>query len=248
MKKCLTTFLALIGVLGVAGAAQAGSVIIDAVGGPIMLKSGDLSTLLSAGGLNDFTTPENKAVCAALSADGVVTNGMITFLLADTADGLSFITLVDDATVEGESGDLNLLGMSSTAPSSTEYWINDLGYDILDIDDPFGITTTASGTFEWGDNRGDAFAWSNLQDGDGVTFNFEKMEGQALVEDEPFQFVTWNGDAWQVVETAGWSNITAIGQFAFSFVTIVPLPAPVLLGLAGLAGVAVYRRRRMLAA
>jgi hypothetical protein len=246
MKKCLITFLALIGMFGVAGTAQAGSVVIDAVGGPIILRSGDLADLLSAGALNDFTTPENKAVCDVLRADGVATDGMITFLLADTSDGLSFITLVDDAAAEGESGELNTLGMSSTAPSSTEYWINDLGYDILDIDDPYGINTTASGMFEWGDNRGDAFAWSNLQDGDGVTFNFEEMEGQALVDDEPFQFVTWNGDAWQVIETAGWSDIAAIGQFAFSFVTIVPLPAPLLLGLAGLTGVAVYRRRRML--
>jgi hypothetical protein len=213
-----------------------------------MLKSGDLNDLFSAGELNDFTTLENKAVCDALKTDGVTTDGMVTFLLADTADGLSFITLVDDATMGGDSGELNLLGMSSTAPSSTEYWINDLGFDIMDIDDPFGINTTASGTFEWGDNRGDAFAWSNLQDGDGVTFNFEEIEGGALVEGEPFQFVTWNGDAWQVVETAGWSNMAAVGQFAFSFVTIVPLPAPVLLGLAGLAGVAAYRRRRMAAA
>ena len=247
MKNCLATFLTVIGGLGVAGAAHAGSVIIDAVGGPITLRSGDLSGLFTAGDLHDFTTPENKAVCDALLADGIATDGMVTFLLADTSDGLSFITLVDDAAAEGDPGELNTMNMSSTAPSSTEYWINDLGYDILDIDDPFGITTTASGTFEWADNRGDAFAWSNLQDGDGVTFNFDEMEGGALARAEPFQFVSWNGSAWQVIETAGWNEWATIGQFAFSFVTVVPLPAPLLLGLAGLAGVAIYRRRRLAA-
>ena len=247
MKNCLATFLAVIGGLGVAGAAHAGSVIIDAVGGPIIIRSGDLPGLFTAGELHDFTTPENKAVCDALGADGISTDGMVTFLLADTSDGLSFITLVDDAAAPGDPGDPNTFGMSSTAPSSTEYWINDLGYDILTIDDPFGINTTASGTFEWFDNRGDAFAWSNLQDGDAVTFNFEELEGGALVEWEPFQFVTWNGSAWQVIERAGWTEWVAIGQFAFSFVTVVPLPAPLLLGLAGLAGVVVYRRRKLAA-
>jgi hypothetical protein len=242
MKSSHVMILAMIGGLGLTGAAQAGSVVIDAVGGPIMLKSGDLSGLFAGADPHDFTPTENRDVLHALQADGISTNGMITFLLADTSDGLGFITLVDDDTVGGDPGPANLLGMSSTAPSSTEYWINDYGYDILTIDDPFGITTTASGTFEWFDNRGDAFAWTNLQDGDGVTFSFEEMEGSALVGGDVFQFVTWDGDAWQVVETADW---TEDGQFAFSFVTIVPLPAPLLLGMAGLAGVACYRRRKL---
>ena len=237
MKKCCVTILATFAGLSLAGAAQAGSVVIDAVGGPIMLKSGDLPGLFTDGALHDFTSVENKALCDSLRADGVTTDGLITFLLADTSDGLSFITLVDDANVGGDQGNPNLVGMSST-----EYGINDLGYDILDISDPFNITTTASGTFDWFDNRGDGFAWSNLQDGDGVTFSFERMAGEALVAEDTFQFVNWNGDAWQVVDTANW---TENGQFAFSFVTIVPLPAPLLLGLAGLAGVAVYRRRKL---
>jgi hypothetical protein len=242
MKKCSVMILAAIAGLTLTGAAQAGSVVIDAVGGPIMIKSGDLPSLFTDGGLHDFTSVENKALCDTLRADGVTTDGLVTFLLADTSDGLSFITLVDDANVGGDQGNPNLIGMSTTAPSSTEYWINDLGYDILDISDPFNITTTASGTFDWFDNRGDGFAWSNLQDGDGVTFSFERMEGEALVAEDTFQFVTWDGDAWQVVDTANW---TEDGQFAFSFVTIVPLPAPLLLGLAGLAGVAAYRRRKL---
>jgi len=240
MKNSHVMILAMIGGLGFAGAAQAGSVVIDAVGGPIMLKSGDLSGLLAGADPHTFSSPENRDVLNALQADGISTDGMITFLLADTSDGLGFITLVDDDTVGGDAGPANLLGMSSTALSSTEYWINDYGYDILSIDDPFGITTTASGTFEWGENRGDAFAWTNLQDGDGVTFSFEEIEGSALVGEDPFQFVTWDGDGWQVVDTADW---TENGQFAFSFVTIVPLPAPVLLGMAGLAGLAIHRRR-----
>ncbi|MDY7108395.1 MAG: hypothetical protein SYC29_07130, partial [Planctomycetota bacterium] len=233
MKTRHLTLLAVIGSLGFAGAAQAGSVVIDAVGGPVMLKSGDLSGLLAGADPHTFSPDENRDVLQALQADGISTNGMISFLLADTSDGLSFITLIDDDTVGGDPGPANLVGMSSTAPSSTDYWINDYGVDILDVSDPFGITTTASGTFEWFENRGDAFAWSNLQDGDGVTFSFEDIETAALNEEDPFQFVTWDGDEWQVVETADW---TENGQFAFSFVTIVPVPAPLLLGVAGLAG------------
>jgi hypothetical protein len=242
MKTRHLSLFAIIGVLGIAGAAHAGSVVIDAVGGPIMLKSGDLSGLLAGADPHTFSSEENRDVLEALQADGISTDGMISFLLADTSDGLGFIALVDDDTVGGDPGPANLIGMSTTAPSSTEYWINDYGYDILNIDDPFGITTTASGTFEWFENRGDAFAWTNLQDGDGVTFSFEKMEGEALIGEDPFQFVTWNGDGWQVVETADW---TENDQFAFSFVTIVPVPAPLLLGVAGLAGVAIHRRRKI---
>jgi hypothetical protein len=242
MKTRHVSLFAFIGALGFAGVAQAGSVVIDAVGGPIMLKSGDLSSLLAGAAPHTISPTENRDVLEALQADGISTNGMISFLLADTSDGLGFIALIDDDTVGGDPGPANLIGMSSTAPSSTEYWINDFGYDILDISDPFNITTTASGTFEWFENRGDAFAWTNLQDGDGVTFSFEDLETSALNEEDPFQFVTWNGDGWQVVDTADW---TENGQFAFSFVTIVPVPAPMLLGVAGLAGVALYRRRKL---
>ena len=102
---------------------------------------------------------------------------------------------------------------------------------------------TASGEFSWNDNRGDGFAWTRLADGDGVTFNFSQIQGAGLeTGDFSFQFVSFNGDSWNVIDMGEWTDD---GQFAFSFmVTMIPLPTPVLMGIAGLAGVALLRRRR----
>ena len=211
MKTRYTISGAVVVGLCFAGAAHAGSIIVDALGGPVTLRSGDLSGLFASAAPHYWGGSELQSVHQSLQADGITTNGFVTFLLADTADGLGFLTLVDDNTVPGSAGAYSNLGMSTTGPSSANYFIND------------------------------AFAWTGLAEGDGFTFNFTEMTGDALASVDTFQFVTWNGQAWEVVSTA---EFNPEGQFAFSF-TVVPLPAPVLMGLAGLAGVIAFRRRRL---
>ena len=242
MKTRYATIFALLGCLGLAATAHAESVLIDVQGGPITLHSGNLTSIFASSSAHDFTSSDLSDVHSALQADGVNTDGLVTFLLADTADGLGFFALMDDFNQGGGACTYSSIGFSSTGPLSADYWINSLANDDINVS-TFGPTITAGGTFQWDDNRGDAFAWTELQGGDGVTFNFSELEGEALLAQEAFQFVTWNGDAWEVINVAGWSQE---GQFAFSFITLVPLPAPLMLGLAGLAGVAIIRRRRIL--
>ena len=241
MKTRYATIFSLLGCLSLAATAHAESVLIDAQGGPITLHSGNLMSIFASSSAHDFTGSDLSDVHSALQAYGVNTDGLVTFLLAETADGLGFFALMDDFNQGGGAATDSSIGFSSTAPLSADYWINSLVNDDITVNS-FGSTTTASGTFQWNDNRGDAFAWTDLQHGDCATFNFSEMEGDALMSQEAFQFVTWNGDAWEVIDVAGWSQD---GQFAFSFITLVPLPAPLLLGLAGLAGVAIIRRRRI---
>ena len=77
-----------------------------------------------------------------------------------------------------------------------------------------------------------------------MTFNFNRGgpdhgSHPGLRRNNTFQFVSWNGEDWEVVATGEFSRRD---QFAFSF-TVIPLPAPVALGLAGLAIVGIARRR-----
>ena len=241
MKTRYTISGAVVVGLCFAGAAHAGSIIVDALGGPVTLRSGDLSGLFASAAPHYWGGSELQSVHQSLHADGVTTDGFVTFMLADTADGLGFLTLVDDNTVPGSAGAYSNLGMSTTGPSSANYFINDLTTENMTVSDPFGVNTTVFGDFEWNNDGGDAFAWTGLAEGDGFTFNFTEMTGDALASVDTFQFVTWNGQAWEVVSTA---EFNPEGQFAFSF-TVVPLPAPVLMGLAGLAGVIAFRRRRL---
>ena len=242
MKLQMLAAVAVAGAFVVAGSALAGSIQVDLQGGALMMQSGSLSDLFTDTSTNRFRGAALESVHNSLQADGVTTDGMVTFVLADTGNGLSFMALMDDETVGGGAPGETMIGMSTTAPSTTNYFINDPN-DPVSINDPFGINTTAAGEFGWNDNRGDGFAWTQLSDGDGVTFNFTDLAGTGLgVGDFAFQFVTFNGESWEVVEMGNWTDD---GQFAFSFmVTMIPLPTPVLMGVAGLAGVALLRRRR----
>ena len=241
MKTQYATVGAVIVGLCFVGTAHATSVTIDALGGPLTLQSGNLSGLFQGADPHKFSAGDLHDVHDALQADGITTNGFVTFLLADTYEGLSFLSLIDDNNVAGSAGVESMLGMSTTGPSTANYFINDIATENMTINDPFGINTTVIGDFSWDNNGGDAFAWTGLGEGDAFTFNFTEMAGDALAGVDTFQFVTWNGQAWEVVDAA---NFNGEGQFAFTF-TVVPLPAPVLMGLVGLAGVIAVRRRRL---
>lgn len=241
MTRRLRFALAALCSFAAAGAAQANTIYIDGLGGEVALSAGNLTNVLGSGA-PAFTTLQLAAVHASIQSSGVNTDGVVTFLLAYTGSGLTFMTLVDDQNAQTEGPvTMSHLGMTSTAPATAQHWINDYPNDIQTLINPFGITQTAAGQFNWnGEHAGDGFAWSNLEEGDGLTFNFSDMGGSALNNGSAFQFLTWTGNQWQIVSTGSFSET---GQFAFSAV-VVPLPAPVLMGIAGLAGVAVLSRRR----
>lgn len=245
MRLHCATFLALAGAFGLSPGTQAASIEVDGLGGGLTVSSGELSGLFgSDGGDHEFTNNELTTIHNALHGDGISTDNMVTFMLADTAAGLSFVVLFDDITQTAPGSDVTRVGMSSTAPSTTDFEINDITLDPWTESDPFGVDRTVDAEMGWLTSRGaDGFATTGLTEGDGVSFNFTDIEGEAFAGDSPFQFVSWDAAAgkWVTVAQGDW---TGDGQFAFTF-AVVPLPAPVLLGLAGLAGVAVMRRRRI---
>jgi MYXO-CTERM domain-containing protein len=101
---------------------------------------------------------------------------------------------------------------------------------------------SVSGEFLWSQHsNGDGLAWAGLGALDEMSVSFSEYGGEGL--ENGFQFVTWNGEAWQVVATAGGF---IEGGFSFS-ATVIPLPAALGMGLVGLAAVAVRRRRSQIA-
>lgn len=223
---------------------HAGSIVIDGLGGPVTMNSTTIPGVFDNSS-PVFTSAALNAAHSSLHASGISTAGVVTFLLADTDHGLSFMALVDDNTAEVVEGSplVSQLGMSTTAPATAGHWVNDHNQDITALINPFNLTKTAAGVFSWEQGSGDAFAWSNLNVGDGVTFNFTSFNAPSLVSTDTFQFVSWTGSGWEVV---GLGSFSDQGQFAFSF-TVVPIPAAVGMGLAGLLGIGAVRlgRRRL---
>jgi hypothetical protein len=231
--------------LCVGGMANAGTVVIDALGGPVQMQSTTISNVFGSAS-PVLTNSALTSIHDSLNDDGVATAGKVTFVLLDTDSGLSFVTLVDNNPNNAGSGTANSsLAMTSTANTLNQEFINDQGSDITTLVDPgFGLQT-AAGEFNWdSDSEGDGFAWANLALGDTATFNFDKLFGDlptspGLSENNTFQFVSFNGGSWEIVSVGNWTDNN---QFAFSY-TVVPLPAALGVGLAGLAMVALRRRQ-----
>ena len=81
-----------------------------------------------------------------------------------------------------------------------------------------------------------AFAWGDVQSAQSGTVNLYDIDLTAFAN-EPIQFLTYQGDQWDV---AGTAEFSVLGQYAFSY-QFVPTPgALAVLTLAGLFG----RRRR----
>jgi hypothetical protein len=233
--------------VALAGAVQAGTVVVDGLGGAVSMQSKEIAGVFGASSPS-FTRDALGAIHDDLHAGGITTDGLVTFILADTDAGLAFVTLVDDDTIgDGAAEYDSQLGMTTTAPDTGVRFINDVADDIDLFYEPGNGTKTAAGEFTWDSTRyGDGFAWAELEEGDFVSFNFTKDGSEyasfpGLESEDTFQFLSWNGEAWEVLATGEFS---VNDQFAFSF-TVIPLPAPVAMGLAGLVGVGVIRRRRM---
>jgi hypothetical protein len=221
--------------------AHAGSINLTTGDDSFVLQSGPLTGMFGGPADADFSNDDMNSVHQMLHSAGISTDGLITLMLADTADGLGFVALLDDPTQTASGPDRTYLDMESMATDTTNYWINDSWQDVSNRS-ASGGNMYLDGTFEWLDRRGaDAFAWTNLTHDDEVTFSFDLMDGNGFPGEDAFQFLTWGDNGWEIVELAGFDGH---GNFAFAF-TVVPLPAPVLMGLMGLTGVAAMRRRRL---
>ncbi len=255
MKRSHALSVALAALLASAGSAFAGTAYITGDGFDFYMDSGNLPG--TAGSASHFLSgPELRGLHQSLNAAGISTDGVVTFVLANTDAGLSLFALVDNNNVAGGNAIDAVLGMTSTTVASAGYVMNDLGVDIAGYSTD-GSTQTLFGDYFWHPDGGaDGMAWTGLQMGDTGTFDFSAILGEqnqdgpagagnnstfaGLAASDTFQFITWNGSAWQSIMNGSFNEV---GMFSFAF-AIVPLPPALALGLAGLGIVAVARKRR----
>jgi len=246
MTKTLLAF-ALAG--GLTSVASAGSVTVSDIGGGIVLNSGPMAPAVFGTDQPNWTTVSLMAANASLNASGINTNGKITILAADTTHGLALMALIDQQmAVEGATA-LGHVGMVSVGHGANLAYLNAAGGTV-------GVTPngpgsrTASGSFDWNSNGGgNGFAWANLVTGNAITFRFNRIAGAnlGLLDPGTFQFVTWAGSAWSLVNVpANELNFTATNDFGFSSTVVqgIPLPASAALAGCSLMGLSVIRRRR----
>jgi hypothetical protein len=221
-------------------AAQASTILI---GDALELESVALDGLFSGGDTGDFTNIELAIVHESILDSGIDTNAVISVLPVDTDNGLALMFLIDQPDGDGVNG-LSAVSLTSTAPGSASFFINDPASDLAGhIESATGLQTTF-GDFTWhSDGSGDAFAWGNLIEGDQMTMLFTAHSSApstfpGLNPTDNIQFLNWTGSDWAVAEVA---EFNSGGTYAF---TAMVLPAPGALALLALAGARTRRRRR----
>jgi hypothetical protein len=196
--------------------ALAGSVFIEGVGGGLTLHSGDLSGTVFGAAQPNWSASSVASVHAALASSGITTDGKVTTLLADTDQGLALLILIDNES-GGPEGPTNAsLAMTSFGHGANLAYINDINDSVL-ITPHSATSRLATGSFTWDSTvNGDGFGWANLVIGNTLTFSFTRPTDQALGLDDPgtFQFVSWNGSQWEVVNNPLVDGtFTSAGQF-----------------------------------
>jgi hypothetical protein len=245
MTKTLLAF-ALAG--SVASVASAGSIAVSDIGGGIVLNSGPMGPAVFGTSQPTWTTASLRSANASLNASGISTNGKITIVAADTTHGLALMALIDQETAIEGAPTPGHVGMVSVGHGANLAYLNAAGGTVTVTPNGPG-SRTASGDFNWNSNGGgNGFAWANLATGNAITFRFNRIVDAPLGLNDPgtFQFVTWSGSAWALVNVpANQLNFTATNDFGFSSTVIqsVPLPAGASLAGASLLGFCAIRRR-----
>jgi len=213
----------------------ASSIILDNLGGPVSLNAGSMTGLTAGSGAMDEAAM--ALLHADLHADGIGTDNMITFLLANSEAGLTFVALVDDNTVGQGFGSPSQLVLTTTAPDDVSAHVNAEGGDLTAFSHNAPHRTFSA---MWGWNgafEGDGYAWGNLGNGDFLSYNLQNL-GSSLDGGTPMQFVSFDDGVWSVAATA---DFFSTGQFVFTGQVV---PGPGVLAMIALAGMASGRRSR----
>jgi hypothetical protein len=230
---------------GLTTAASAGVVNVSNIGGGITLNSGPLTALVLGSGESTWTSLSVASVHAQINSSGIATDEKITFIAADTDKGLAFMALIDRELVQGTplTGRVH---MDSVANGNNLAYINDAAGNVT-VTAPGANSRIATGDFAWNSNGGgDAFAWAGLVTGNSLTFRFNKLLGDNLRLEDPstFQFLNWNGTAWEQISVpANLLSFSETNDFGFAANVVVPAPSVLAIGGASLMGLSVRRRR-----
>ena len=234
-----SSFITILALLWGGTAAFGDYLAIDTVDGSYALSAGQFEGILG-GTDNSFSMNDLDILAATLQNDGIETAGRMSFLLASTDAGLSFVGLFDG--LEGNdptnSDPDQFLGISATTSANTDWFASgDSGSDV-DWYDMGNDSQLINALLAWDHGQTSAgFAWSNVQMAQTGTTNLYDVDLTDYAP-EPIQFLTYTGDGWEV---AGQSAFSVLGQYAFSHQYV---PAPGALTLLALAGLSVRRRRR----
>ncbi len=220
--------------------AFAGIIHVSPIGGGLDLTSGNMPAPAFGPGPG-WTHASMAALSSAFNASGIATDGKVTFAALDSDHGLAMVALIDgDTGVVGDTA--SQLHLDGVSDGTSLAFTSDPS---LFITPPSTTTRIAMGDLVWNSNgSGAGFGWAALHDGSAMTWRFQKSGPFGLTEPGTFQFVTWNGQGWSLIPlTSAQSSFSVSGEFAFS-ANVSLVPAPGVLGLAGLSGLALARRRR----
>ena len=234
-----TIFFILITLLTAAQTAIGDYLAIDSVDGTFNISAGQINGVLG-GENNAFSMSDLDILAATLNNDGIETMGRLSFIVASTDSGISLIGLFDGIPINNPNGSIpnQFLGVSSTTSIDTDWFATgDVGSqtDWYDMGNGTQLVNAYLG-WEHGQTSA-AFAWGDVSTARTGTVNLYDIDLTELAG-EPIQFLTYQGDQWDVVGNA---NFSVLGQYAFSY-QFVPTPgALALLTVGGLVG---SRRRR----
>ena len=188
-----------------------------------------------------FELSDLEILAGTLQGDGIEISGKLSFMLASTDAGMSFIGLFDGVPLNNPTGAISdqFLGLSSTASYGTDYYASTNIGTQTSWHDLGNNTQVVNSMLAWDHGQTAAgFAWGDIEQSPSGTFNLYDLD---LTEfgAEPIQFITYQDDHWEVVSTASFS---ILGQYAFSY-QFIPAPGGLaLLAVAGLTGRRIRRR------
>lgn len=189
---------------------------------------------------HQFALSDQELLAATLNNDGVETAGKLSFILASTDAGLSFIGLFDGIPFADPYGQVSdqYLGVSATTTTGTDWFASgDSGSDISWNDLGNG-SQVVNALLAWDHESTSAgFAWGDIEEATSGTVSLYDVSLTAFGNDA-IQFVTYQDDHWT---QAGSADFSVLGQYSFAY-QLVPAPGAIaLLTMAGLIG---PRRRR----
>jgi hypothetical protein len=239
MHRLSRYFYISIALLATATIASAEYVTVNTSDGSFTLEAGSFDGLLS-NQENQFALSDQEILAATLNNDGIETVGKLSFVLASTDAGLSFMGLFDGIPFTNPSGSIadQFLGLSSTTSMDTSWFATgDEGseYSWYDLGNNTQLVNALLG---WDHEQTSAgFAWGDVRTAQSGTVNLYDVDLSEFASDA-IQFVTYQDEHWAV---AGTADFSVLGQYAFSYQFV---PAPGALALLTLVGLSSNRRRR----
>ncbi len=207
--------------------------------GSFEMYAGDFTGTLS-GDNHEFAMSDLDILAATLNEDGIETMGKLSFILASTDAGLSFIGLFDGIETNNPNGGAvdHFLGVSTTTSIGTDWFASGDSGSNTDWYDMGNGTQLVNAYLGWDHGQSSAaFAWGDVEASPSGTVNLYEIDLTAFAG-EQIQFLTYQGDQWDVASSGAF---TIVGQYAFSYQFV---PAPGALALLTVA-VLVGRRRRI---